>query len=288
MLQQAPQPDSRTFSIEVAYDGSGFLGWQIQPVGRTVQGELRAACERILDQPLNLTGAGRTDTGVHAHASCCSFSADTPRRADQLWRGLRRILPEDIHVRRVDERPAGFNARFSARARQYVYRLVRGEDPFRRRLAWCTSYRLDAAAMRAELTALTGRRDCRGFCVSGSLPPAAWCVFQLAELDEHTDELLFRVRCDRFLHSMVRSLVGTLHDVGRGRLAPGALEHILQSGDRACCGVVAPPQGLYLERVDYEDFSTGGPEGWSRLENGNESALSRLAPERPQAEGNET
>lgn len=265
MLQQASQPESRTFSVEVAYEGSGFAGWQIQPAARTVQGELRAACERILDQVLNLTGAGRTDTGVHALASLCSFPALTRRRADELWRGLRRILPPDIRVRRVDERPAGFNARFSARARQYLYRLVRGEDPFRRRQAWCTSYRLDVELMRAELATLTGRRDCRGFCVTGSLPPGAWCDFQLAELLERGDELVFRVRCDRFLHSMVRSLAGTLHDVGRGRLEPGALERVLATGERARCGVVAPPQGLYLEQVVYEGFATGGPEGWSRL-----------------------
>ncbi len=268
MLPQAPQPGSRTFSIELAYEGSGFLGWQIQAMGRTVQGELRAACERILAQPLNVSGAGRTDTGVHARASLCSFPALSARRADELWRGLRRILPPDIHVRRVDERAAGFNARFSARAREYGYRLVRGLDPFRRRLAWCSSYHLDVETMRAELAALSGRRDCRGFCVTSSLPPQAWCDFQLVELEERGDELLLRVRCDRFLHSMVRSLAGTLHDVGRGRLEPGALERVLRTGERAQCGVVAPPQGLYLERVVYEEFSTGGPEGWSRLEDG--------------------
>jgi tRNA pseudouridine38-40 synthase len=261
----------RTFSVELAYEGSGFLGWQIQPVGRTVQGELGAACERILDQPLKVAGAGRTDTGVHALAGLASFEARTPRRADQLFRGLRRILPPDMHVRRVDERPPGFHARFSARSRQYLYRWVRGADPFRRDRAWCTTYRLDLEAMRAELSALAGRRDCRGLCVAGSLPPEAWCVFHLAELGEHGDELRFRVRCDRFLHSMVRGLAGTLHDVGRGRLASGSLEALLASGERSRCGVVAPACGLYLEQVGYEGFSTGGAEGWSRLDEPNEA-----------------
>jgi len=261
----------RTFSVELAYDGSGFLGWQVQPTGRTVQGELGAACGRILDQPLKLAGAGRTDTGVHALASLVSFRARTPRRADQLFRGLRRILPPDMHVRRVDERPEGFHARFSARARQYLYRWVRGADPFRRDRAWCTSYRLDVEAMRAELAALAGRRDCRALCVAGSLPPQAWCVFQLAELEELGDELRFRVRCDRFLHSMVRGLAGTLHDVGRGRLAPGTLAALVDGGERSRCGVVAPASGLYLERVDYEGFSTGGAEGWSRMDERNEA-----------------
>jgi tRNA pseudouridine38-40 synthase len=255
----------RTFSIEIAYDGADFLGWQVQPAGRTVQGELAALCGRILDQPLSLTGAGRTDAGVHARASLCSFGAVTARRADELWRGLRRLAPPDILVRRVDERPAGFSARFSARARQYGYRWVRGRDPFRRRVAWCASPHLDAGRMRAALAPLAGRRDCRGFCVAGSLPPAAWCEFQAVALEEAGDELLFRVRCDRFLHSMVRSLAGTLHDVGRGRLEPEVLARILETGDRSLCGAVAPPQGLCLEQVFYEDFATGGAEGWSRL-----------------------
>jgi tRNA pseudouridine38-40 synthase len=264
----APAAALRTFSIEVAYDGADFAGWQIQPGRRTVQGELGALCGRILDQPLSLTGAGRTDAGVHALASLCSFSAVTPRRAGELWHGLRRLAPVDLLVRRVDERPAGFSARFSARARQYLYRMVRGADPFRRRNAWCTGHRLEADRMREALAPLAGRRDCRGLCVATSLPAAAWCEFQLAELTERDDELIFRVRCDRFLHSMVRSLAGTLHDVGRGRLGPEVMAEILARGDRSLCGVVAPPQGLHLERVVYEDFATGGPVGWSCREDG--------------------
>jgi len=264
--QDEPQSaEPRCFSIEVAYDGAAFAGWQIQPQRRTVQGELTELCARILDQPVSLTGAGRTDAGVHALASLCSLKAHTPRRAEELYHGLRRLAPPDVLVRRVDERPLDFSARFSARARQYLYRLVRGEDPFRRGQAWCSSYRLDVDAMRQALTALRGRRDCRALCVAGSLPPTAWCEFQLAELAEREDELHFRVRCDRFLHSMVRSLAGTLHDVGRGRLAPQVLEEALEKGDRRLCGVVAPPQGLYLERVAYEDFQTGGAPGWSRM-----------------------
>jgi len=249
-------------ALEVAYDGAGFRGWQIQPGARTVQGVLKAACERLLDRPLTLTGAGRTDAGVHALASLCSFEVETRRTPAELWRGLNRVLPEDLRVRRVDLRPAGFNARFSARAREYEYRIVRGADPFRRRYAWCSTFRLDAERMRAALAPLAGRRDCRGFCVSGSLPPTAWCVFERAELLEERDELRFVVRCDRFLHSMVRSLAGTLHDVGRGRFGPERVAAILDGGRRELCGQTAPPQGLYLRRVVYEDFATGGEEGW--------------------------
>lgn len=252
----------KTFSVEVAYEGSRFLGWQIQPAARTVQGELKAACERILAQPLNIVGAGRTDTGVHARASLCSFVASTSRSPRDLWRGLNRLLPDEIRVRRVDLRPAGFNARFSARSREYEYRIVCGIDPFRFRSAWCTTYRLDVEAMRRALEPLRGRQDCKGFCVSGSLPPQAWCEFQLAELVEDGDELRFVVRCDRFLHSMVRSLAGTLHDIGRGRFGAERMEEILRTGRRELCGQTAPAHGLYMRRVFYEDFATGGEEGW--------------------------
>ncbi len=256
----------RCFSIEVAYEGGAFAGWQIQPDQRTVQGELTLLCSRIMDQQIGLTGAGRTDAGVHALASLCSFKASTARRARELHQGLRRLTPADLLVRRVDERPLDFSARFSACARQYLYKIVRREDPFRRNLAWCSSYRLDVDRMRLALAALQGKRDCRALCVAGSLPPTAWCQFQLAELQEVGDELHFRVRCDRFLHSMVRSLAGTLHDVGRGRLEPSALEVALATGERHLIGVVAPPHGLYLERVEYKDFSTGGDTGWSQRE----------------------
>lgn len=261
--ESATQPSRKVFSIELAYEGTGFLGWQLQPEGRTVQRELGAICSRILDQPVTLVGAGRTDTGVHARASLCSFEALTTRTAGVLFNGLRRLSPPDIRIRRVDRRPAGFSARFSARAREYEYRILRGEDPFQRRHAWCTSYRLDVSRMQEAMTPLTGIHDCRGLCVAGSVPPRALCEFQLAELSERGRELVFRVRCNRFLHSMVRSLAGTLHDIGRGRFASGRMLEILETGDRTLCGQKAPPQGLYLDRVYYEDFRTGDEEGWS-------------------------
>jgi tRNA pseudouridine38-40 synthase len=260
-MKRGPIPDShapkRVLSIEIAYDGAGFLGWQIQPDARTVQGELTALCSRIMDHPVSLTGAGRTDTGVHARASLCSFETTSQRTAEELFRGLKRLVPGDILVRRVDERPEGFSARFSARAREYEYRLHRGASPFRRNQAWCTTYELNTEAMRQALTPLVGRQDCRAFCVSKSLPPAAWCEFRHAELHEEGPELIFRVSCDRFLHSMVRALAGTLHDIGRGRFSPDHLAELIRSGDRAACGQIAPPQGLYLDRVIYDDFATG-------------------------------
>ena len=259
--QSVTQTDRRTFSIELAYNGAAFYGWQIQPEARTVQGELRSWVEQILNQPVNLVGAGRTDRGVHAMASLATFEATTSMSPDRLQKALRRVLSQDIFIREVRERPAGFSARFSARAREYEYRLYLGEDPFRLGLAWCLGFCLDIERMRRSLLPLRGRLDCRAFCIAKSLPPTAWCDFRHVALElpqgKNGRELRFVVRCDRFLHSMVRSLVGTLVDVGRGRLPEDIFAELIASGDRSRVGRIAPPEGLYLRRVYYEDFVTG-------------------------------
>ncbi len=260
--QPVTQTDKRTFSIELAYNGAAFFGWQMQPGTRTVQGEVRSWVEQILNQPVNLVGAGRTDRGVHAMASLATFEASTAMQPIRLEKALRRVLPQDIFVRAVRERPMGFSARFSARAREYEYRMHLGPDPFQLGLAWCLGYRhLDVERMRRSLEPLKGRLDCRAFCISKSLPPTAWCDFHHIGLEEvggsGESALHFVVRCDRFLHSMVRSLVGTLVDVGRGRLEEGIFAELIATGDRSRIGVTAPPEGLYLRRVYYEDFVTG-------------------------------
>jgi tRNA pseudouridine38-40 synthase len=248
-----------TFSIELAYDGADFSGWQSQPGKRTVQGFFKKWLEQILNQPLNIIGAGRTDAGVHARATVISFEAFTALSSYELLRAIRRVTPYDIHVIRVDERPAGFDARFSATAREYEYVIVRWMDPFRRHYAWCTDYKLDLDKMQYALEPLKGKLDCTGFCVAQSLPPTAWCEFKHIALIERGDTLHFEVCCNRFLHGMVRSLIGTLHDIGRGRYSADQMSRILDQKDRTLVGQTAPPQGLFLRSVYYKDFVTGSP-----------------------------
>jgi len=251
-------PPVRLFALEYAYDGSGFSGWQIQPGLRTVQGEIRRWLCRILDQPVVLTGAGRTDTGVHATGSLASFTARTAMEPARLLKALQQVLDEDMLVYRVHEiEDMRFSARFSAQAREYRYRLWRGADPFARHRAWCLPWTLDTDRMHQALTALDGPRDCRGFCVTRSLPPSAISVFERARLEEDGSALELVLRADRFLHSQVRSIAGTLVEIGRGAFPPDRIEVILSGGRRDLCGPLAPPQGLHLSRVLYPRFATG-------------------------------
>jgi tRNA pseudouridine38-40 synthase len=259
---------SYTFSIEYAYDGSGFYGWQIQPDRRTVQGELKFALERMLQQPIKIAGAGRTDTGVHALATLASFTATTRWGPNVLFKAMRRMLPRDIWVRRVDLRPEGFNARFTAIRREYEYRILTGHDPFRRHQCWEIGHSLDVDRMRKALEPLKGALDCRAFCVSRSVKEITLCDFYTCSLTEKDDEIRFIISCNRFLHSMVRTLTGTLYDIGRGRFQPERMQEILDSKDRDLCGLTAPPLGLYFRRVFYKDFVTGGEEGFGDSSSG--------------------
>lgn len=253
-----PDPARRHFALELAYDGSGFNGWQIQPGQRTVQGEIQGWLCRILNQRVQLTGAGRTDTGVHATGSLCSFTALTAMATGRLLKSLQQVLDEDLLVYRVHEFEDGrFSARFSAQAREYRYRLWRGADPFARRVAWCITHELDPAAMGRALEALRGACDCRGFCVTRSLPPTAISVFERAGLEHNGPALELVLRADRFLHSQVRSIAGTLVEIGRGNYPEDRLAQVIQSGRRELCGTLAPPQGLHLDRVYYPRFRTG-------------------------------
>lgn len=252
------EPARRFFALELAYDGSGFCGWQIQPGRRTVQGEIQGWLARILNQPIVLTGAGRTDTGVHATGSLCSFPASTAIGADRLLHSLQQVLDEDIRVYRLHEfEDPAFSARYSAQAREYHYRLHPGADPFARRQAWCLPFEPDVQRMERALLPLAGQCDCRGFCVTRSLPPTAISDFGEARLERNGPYLEVVLRADRFLHSQVRSITGTLVEIGRGVFGEDRLAEVLATGRRDLCGTLAPPQGLHLSGVVYPRFRTG-------------------------------
>jgi tRNA pseudouridine38-40 synthase len=254
-------PTERCFSIEYAYDGSAYSGWQFQPDRRTVQGEIMSALERVLRHPIKLTGAGRTDAGVHALATLSSFNSCTAYGSNVLFKALSRMLPRDIRMLRVDERPLGFSARFTAIRREYEYRVLMGRDPFRRQHCWEIGHALNLEAMREALSPLKGSLDCTPFCVSRSLKEMSLCDFHSSSIQQVGDEVRFVVSCNRFLHSMVRTLMGTLYDIGRGRFEPSRMLDILSTQDRDLCGLTAPPHGLYFRRVFYPDFATGAKEG---------------------------
>lgn len=235
--------------LVLAYDGTGFHGFARQPRVRTVQGALEAALAPLLGGVPRLSVAGRTDAGVHAEGQVVSFDADVePARVQRAVNGM---LGPEVVVRQARAAPRGFDARRSATAREYRYRLRTAEvpDPFTARYEWHRpgSYRI--SDMRAAARLLEGEHDFTSFSRAGPTSP----VRRLDRLAVRPvgRGLEFRARAGGFLHQMVRSLVGTLVAVGEGRIAPGSIPAVLETRSRQAAGPVAPPHGLTLVRVLY-------------------------------------
>jgi tRNA pseudouridine38-40 synthase len=243
---------ARTVRIDLAYDGTGFHGWQIQPGLRTVQGELAALLARLLGREAVPGGAGRTDTGVHALGQVAQVVGLDDGEAARLCRALPGMAPEDVDIVSVREVSPSFDARFSALWRRYEYRLGFRRDIFRRRLEWQVDGALDRAAMDAAAAVVPGERDFSSLCKTASLRADNRCRVDHCAFEWADDSAIFDIRADRFLHHMVRTLVGTLLDVGRGRRRPADLSGILAARDRRAAGDKAPPWGLYLAEVGYD------------------------------------
>ncbi|HXF73500.1 MAG TPA: tRNA pseudouridine(38-40) synthase TruA [Actinomycetota bacterium] len=246
----------RVLKLVLAYDGTDFRGFARQRGHRTVQGVLEAALERILGEVPPLSAAGRTDAGVHARGQVVSFPVPpaAAERAEpgRVQRALNGILAPEVVVVRAVWAPAGFDARRSARAREYRYRIDVGPlpDPFTARYVWHRPGDPSLRPMRAAAGALLGEHDFASFC---RRPEVGGTVRRLERLavSRRGDRVEVLARANAFCHQMVRSLVGTLVAVGEGRLDPGEIPAILEARDRSRAGPVAPPHGLTLERVIY-------------------------------------
>ncbi len=244
---------ARTFRLTVAYDGTGFHGWQKQPDTRTVQGELEAALARVLASgDVTVAGAGRTDAGVHARGQVASFTHETKLPARALPPLLNRELPRDMRVTDAAERPDGFHARHSARARRYEYRLLAAPDVLRERYAWAPGALPPLAALRASAEPLAGTHDCSAFQAVGSSPADPVCELHHARWSDCEGGAVFDVMANHFLYHMVRNLVGTALDAAATAAPAAHMRAVLDSRDRGRGGVTAPPHGLSLEQVVYE------------------------------------
>jgi tRNA pseudouridine38-40 synthase len=245
-----------TVKLVLAYDGSGFRGFARQPRVRTVQGLLEDTLERVLGNVPKVSVAGRTDAGVHALGQVVSFEAELePAR---IQRSINRLLAPEVVVRAATRAREGFDARHSATAREYGYRIRTGDwpDPFRARFEWHRPGPLALGSMRQAARLLVGEHDFASFCRP---PPGSGTVRHLLRLSVRRDGEILEIRAvaDAFLHQMVRSLVGTLVEVGRDRLDPDEMPSILEARDRAAAGPVAPPDGLTLLRVRYAAHRRG-------------------------------
>ena len=260
----------RTFKIIVSYDGTDFSGFQRQGNARSVQEELEAALVPIEARSVTVAGAGRTDAGVHALGQVASFRLTSAISAGDLMQALNARLPQDVRVLSAEEAAEGFHARFSAQAKVYRYRIsnTRVLSPFQRRFAWHISRTLDLPAMKDGARQLCGEHDfaCFQAVATGNtqpkMRPAATAgtsrrTITRAEWSEEPIAgggrlLTFEIGGTGFLKYMVRTIIGTLVEVGDGRRAPESIRDLLVSGNRATAGPTAPPTGLYLVRVDYD------------------------------------
>jgi tRNA pseudouridine38-40 synthase len=248
----------RPFLAVVQYDGGGFAGWQRQPVDRTVQAEFEAVLEQLMGRRTPAMGAGRTDAGVHALGQGVSFLGGErwARDPGELRRALNALLPGEIWVERVQVMRPGFDARRSAMARRYRYLVGTDEgaaSPFRRPYEWALGRALDGNALESAAAALIGEHDFRGLAATGANTAHYRCRVALAQWAPRADGvgMAFTVEADRFLHHMVRFIVGAMVDIALGRRPPADFPRLLAATDNLAASPPAPPQGLYLEAVRY-------------------------------------
>jgi tRNA pseudouridine38-40 synthase len=250
--------DVSMWKVELAYDGGEFHGWQVQPDRVTVQGELRDALTRITGEITLPQGAGRTDAGVHALAQVASFHLAAPIPEPNLLRALNRALPPSIRVLRATRVADDFHARHSARGKTYEYRIFRSEicPPWQARYVYAYPAPLDVESMQRAAARVVGEHDFASFAAGDSDTGPRGTVRSVfsSHWAQEGELLLYRVRGDGFLHHMVRNLVGTFLEVGRGNLSEQDLEKVLALRSRSAAGPTAPARGLFLVSVDYADI----------------------------------
>ena len=261
------------YSVTLSYDGSSFSGWQIQPNAPSVQEALERALSLALRESVSVTGAGRTDAGVNAVSYVAHFDASAPLREEEICCKLNAILPSSVIIHEVKIVADGFHARFDARLRRYNYFIHRKKDPFVRIYSYLYTYPLDVAAMNEACRVLLGTHDFSCFEKTGGNNKTSVCtVFEagwrpyipthvsimdysnapvtLSEV-EGSLYLVFTISADRFLRNMVRAVVGTLLDIGRGRYPVSHMEEVLASKDRCAAGESVPGNALFLSKVEY-------------------------------------
>jgi tRNA pseudouridine38-40 synthase len=247
----------------VEYDGAGFYGWAAQPGRRTVEEELRGALSTVLRQPVKLTVAGRTDAGVHASGQVLHFDAETGLDPGTISYKASAVLPEDVALRRCVVAPTGFDARGSATSRGYEYRVLNApiRSPLRRKRTVHVAKPLDLPALREAAALVRGEHDFRAFTPTESHHVRFRRVVYESRWESCDGGLLvYRVAANSFLYGMVRALVGTMLEVGRGRYDLVDFERLLGGAERSDAGPAAPARGLTLAGVDYGDLGLWGGE----------------------------
>jgi tRNA pseudouridine38-40 synthase len=239
--------------VTIEYDGTNYHGWQIQPNGESIQAVLERAISTFLGKPTRITGSGRTDAGVHALGQVANFLVDKEYDRHRMLRGLNALTPRDITIKEVDLVPDSFDARRGARSRVYEYHILNRStpSPFFLNRAWYLHERLDVQAMREATTCLLGEHDFSSFRASGCDAVNPVRKVYRSSLDPRGELLVYTIEATAFLRHMVRNIVGTLVEVGRGWRMPQAFRELLETRDRTQAGSTAPANGLFLVKVKY-------------------------------------
>ena len=244
----------RTLKLTIEYDGTDYLGWQVQPKGPTLQGALEEKLALITGERPRVTASGRTDAGVHALAQVAHFKTQSALQVASIQKALNSLLPPDITIKKVEEVEEGFHARKHAKSKIYEYRVLNRDlrSPFLRRFAWHIPQKLDLERMKEATHCLLGEHDFSAFRSVGSPTRTAVRKVLKAEWKRGKDGLLrFEIEATGFLKQMVRAIVGTLVEVGRRKMTAQDFSGILASKDRRKAGPTAPARGLFLREVKY-------------------------------------
>jgi tRNA pseudouridine38-40 synthase len=241
----------RNIKLTIEYDGTNFAGWQRQATQWTVQGELEKGLKRLTAEKVTLIAAGRTDSGTHALGQVANFKTHSKMPVKIFPKALKFLLSKGILVRNADEVPLEFNSRNDAKAKVYRYRILLEESVLMNNQVWQYTFPVNPNFIRKATRAIMGKHDFSSFCVAKSRKESNICRMSVASWKKSEKMLEFEIEGDRFLHSMVRILVGTLMEVGRGLITPQEFKKILQAKDRRRAGRTAPACGLYLVEVKF-------------------------------------
>ncbi len=241
----------RNIKLTLEYDGTDFVGWQSQRNGRAVQDEVTKVLCEVLQEGVTIEGAGRTDSGVHARGQVANFLTNSSMEPDAIRNALNGMLPLDVRVRAAQEVSELFQARFHARARLYKYYLSLKPQAIGRQYQWYVKYSLDIDSMKCVAELIKGEHDFSSFCNHASEVDHLTCTVISSRWSQSPKGLIYEVKANRFVHGMVRVLVGTMVDIGRGHIPAGAFSEIMEAKDRTRAGVAAPAHGLCLEEVVY-------------------------------------
>ena len=242
----------QNLKLVIEYDGTSYVGWQIQPNGPSIQGELEKALEQILQISVSTVAAGRTDAGVHARGQVVSFKIEKANEPEAILRGLNGVLPSDIRILSIETVPDDFHARYSARARVYKYFLQLKPSAISRNFGWYVGgFDIQRVLLDKCSALLLGSQDYSSFCKSDSEAKDFNCTVEKAFWMSDGSNLVFEIRANRFLYGMVRALVGTMVEVARGHRVFDDFQNILTAKNRTSAGMSAPARGLFLEQVIY-------------------------------------